>query len=81
VMTFQPIIGNADSPGDLIDIDDQGRRRLGHPAPPVPSVSCRVPDIWEGADAGGERPGQAGCVGARATAWGQGNGLRAVVTL
>src|SRR5258707_11506523 len=38
------------------------------PARGWPSVCTAVPGEWKGGRAGGERPGQAGCVDARATA-------------
>src|SRR5258707_9894177 len=50
------------------------------PARGGPSVGTAVPRKWKGGRAGGERPGQAGCVGARATASGKGNGPRAVIS-
>jgi hypothetical protein len=57
-----------------------GRRAWVIRAERVPGVDAAAPQELEWPGCWGEWPGPAGCAGAGATAWGQGNGLRAVVS-
>jgi hypothetical protein len=67
---------DADSDG----VNDRGRRRPGYLARRGAALAQPRPGTGKAVVLGGERRGQAGCVGAGATARGQGNGRRAVVS-